>query len=85
VLEARYGVAFWPRISLAPTARRHLGLLGAAIFAILAWGAWLDIFRLVLSPSTVVFGAAYADVYARLPFQHATIVVLLVGAGLSVV
>jgi uncharacterized membrane protein (UPF0182 family) len=85
VLEARYGVAFWPRISLAPTARRHLGLLGAAVFGILAWGAWLDIFRLVLSPSTVVFGAAYADVYARLPFQHATIAVLIVGAGLSVV
>lgn len=84
VMEPRYGVAFWPRVRLMPVARRHLALLVAAIFGLMAWGTWLDRFRLLLSPSPVLFGAGYADIHAQLPFLWMTIVVLVVGAGVSV-
>jgi len=85
VFEARYGVAFWPRASLMPSARRHLGVLGALIFAVLSWGALLDLYGMLLTPGNIVFGPGYADVYARLPFQHVTIAVLAAGAGLTLV
>lgn len=87
VIEARPGsVGAWPRIRLIPTARRHLSLLTALLLALLAWGAWLEIPETLLSPTDarVAFGASYADVYARIPFLWAAIVVLVAGAGLSV-
>jgi uncharacterized membrane protein (UPF0182 family) len=83
-MEPRYGVAFWPRLRLMPGARRHLSLLVAVIFGLMAWGTWLDRFRLLLSPATVLFGAGYADIHARLPFLWITIVVLAAGALVSV-
>ncbi len=86
VIEARPGVAAWPRISLIATARRHLSLLTAFLLILLAWGAWLEIPGTLLSPTnaSVAFGASYADVYARIPFLWATVIVLGAGAGLSV-
>ncbi len=84
VFEPRYGMAFWPRMRLTANARRHLGLLGAVIFGLLAWSAWLDTFDLLLTQGASLFGAGYSDVYARLPFLHITTGVLIVGAMLSV-
>jgi uncharacterized membrane protein (UPF0182 family) len=84
-LEPRYGVAFWPHIRLVPTARRHLGVLGALVLGLMAVGTWLDRFRLLLSPATVLFGAGYADLHARLPFLWIAIVVLTAGAVLALV
>jgi uncharacterized membrane protein (UPF0182 family) len=84
VMEPRYGVAFWPHFRLMPGARRHLAILVAVVFGLMAWGTWLDRFRLLLSPATVLFGAGYADVHARLPILWITIVVLAVGALVSV-
>ncbi len=86
VIEARPGAASWPKISLIPTARRHLSLLAALVLTLLAWGAWLQIPETLLSPTNarVAFGASYADVYARIPFLWASIVVLVAGAGLAV-
>src|SRR5262249_6072102 len=84
-LEPRYGVAFWPKIRLVPTARRHLGVLACIAFGLMAVGTWLDRFRLMLSPATVLFGAGYADLHARLPFLWITIVVLVVSALLALV
>ena len=85
VIESRYGVAFWPRVRLIPAARRHLGILGAIIFSLMAWGAWLELPRTLLSSvdSAVTFGASYTDVHATFPFLWATLVVLAAGAGLS--
>jgi uncharacterized membrane protein (UPF0182 family) len=83
VLESRYGFAFWPRVRLAPTARRHLGILAALIFGLMAWGAWLDIPRMLIAPANVIFGASYANVHADLPFLRLTIVVLVMGGMLS--
>ena len=85
VIESRHGVAFWPQIRLIPSARRHLGILGAIIFGLMAWGAWLELSRTLLSQATptVAFGASYTDVHATFPFLWASLVVLVAGAGLS--
>ena len=49
----------------------------------MAWGTWLEIPQTLLAPSTIVFGASYADVHARIPFLWVTIGVLVIGAGLA--
>jgi len=86
VIEARPGVSSWPRIRLIPAARRHLSLLTALILGLMAWGAWLEIPRVLLTPTTsvVAFGASFADVYAHIPFLRVTIAVLVLGAALSI-
>ena len=84
VIEPRYGLAFWPRVRLIPAARRHLALLSAALFGVLAWSAWLQIPQALLTPATVVYGVAYADWHARIPFIWISFVVLVLGAALSV-
>ena len=84
VIEPRRGSGFFPSIRLVPKARRHIGLLGALVFGLLAWGTWLDIPRLLLSPSESVFGAGYVDVHARLPILWITVAVLSAGAALAV-
>jgi uncharacterized membrane protein (UPF0182 family) len=71
-------------VRLASRARRHLGLLGAALLITMAVGAWLDRPRTLLTPSSIIRGAAYTDVHARLPFALAETAAALVGAGLAV-
>ncbi len=85
-LESRYGFALWPKLKLVPSARRHLALLAAVIFALMAWGAWLDIPRLLIAPTTTnaIFGASYANVYADLPFLKITLAALGLGCLLSI-
>jgi uncharacterized membrane protein (UPF0182 family) len=83
VIEPRHGVAFWPRLRLIPLARRHLALLLAAVFALLAWNTWLQMPQMLLTPGTVVFGASYVDWHARLPFLWAALVVLVAGVALA--
>jgi len=87
VIEPRPQTGFLPRVRLMTSARRHLGLLAAAVFLLLAWGAWLDRFTMVLAPApaSAFFGASYADVHARLPVLWITLVVLVIGAALAVV
>jgi hypothetical protein len=56
-------------LSMTPAVRRHLALLGAVFFVLLATGAWLGRYELLITahPAGVIYGAAYADVYGRLP------------------
>ena len=61
-------------------ARRHLSLLAAAVLLLLAAGAYLDAFGLVLSRNDIIVGANYADVSARLPALRILGVVSVVGA-----
>lgn len=85
-MEPRYGVAFWPRMNLATSARRHLMVLLAMLFALMAWGTWLELPRTLLtgSATNVVFGASYTDVYARIPFLRVSLVVLSLASLVSV-
>jgi uncharacterized membrane protein (UPF0182 family) len=65
-------------------AQRHLALLAAALFLVLAYGCWLRIPSLLTSSSSVLFGASYVDVHARLPVLYVLMAVTLMGAALSV-
>ena len=66
-------------------ARRHLGLIIAGLFLLLAWGAYLDIPRVLTTPAGTVYGASYVDVLLRVPVFRVLLAAALVGAGLSVI
>jgi uncharacterized membrane protein (UPF0182 family) len=52
---------------IARMARAHLLVLGAGLLLVKAFGYRLDLYRLLLSPTGVVFGAGYTDINASLP------------------
>jgi uncharacterized membrane protein (UPF0182 family) len=84
----RYGIAFWPTLNLTPRARRHLSWLGALALALMAWGAWLDIPRTLITAasgdtSAVTFGASYADVHGTIPVLRLQLVILSLGSVLA--
>ena len=88
VAESRYGIAFWPRLRLGARARRHLTLLLTVALVLLAWGAWLDLARTLVTPgsgdtSAVVFGASYRDVHATIPVQRLKLVIASLAALLA--
>ena len=64
-------------------ARRHLGLIVAGLFLLLAWGAYLEVPRLLSTPGGIVYGASYVDVAVRVPVFRVLMAVALVGAMLS--
>ena len=74
---------FPQRLSMSPTARRHLILLGAAFFALLAWGAWLQRTEHLVESSGLIHGASYADVYGRMPAALLLMGIAVVGAALA--
>ena len=71
-------------LSMTPNVRRHISLLVAVFFVLLAAGAWLGRFELLIHPAGIIYGASYADVNARLPVALGLTVVSLLGAGLAV-
>jgi uncharacterized membrane protein (UPF0182 family) len=73
---------FPARVRMAPSARRHLSLLAAAFFLLLALGAWLGRAELLTSPSGIIYGASYADVHGRMPAALAVMAAAVIGAGL---
>ena len=85
VIEARHTASSWPRIRLVPIARRHLSLLAALVLGLMAWGAWLEVPKTLITPTpaSVAFGASYSDMYARIPFIWITFGVLILGAALA--
>jgi uncharacterized membrane protein (UPF0182 family) len=64
--------------------RLHLSLLAAGLFLALAFGDWLGISDLLTSRSSVVQGASYVDVYARIPALRVLMVAGIVAAALAV-
>ncbi|MBY0494673.1 MAG: UPF0182 family protein [Cyanobacteria bacterium] len=65
-------------------ARRHLAWLAAALFVVLALGAWLSRLQEIVSASGIIQGASYADVHGRMPAALALTVTSIVAAGLAV-
>ncbi|MDD5657378.1 MAG: UPF0182 family protein, partial [Elusimicrobia bacterium] len=55
------------RPRLGGRAARHLLAAAALVLFAWAWGDWLDRYGLLTRPGHAFFGAAYADVHARLP------------------
>ena len=78
------GAGFGVTLRLSPAARRHLALLAAVFFLLLALGAWLARAELLTQPSGVIFGASYADVHGRMPAAMALVAAAVIAAGLSV-
>jgi uncharacterized protein len=71
--------------ALSANARRHLLLLAAAFFALLAFGAWLSLPQYLLESSSLIHGATYTDVAARMPVARIRLFVALAAAVLAVV
>jgi uncharacterized membrane protein (UPF0182 family) len=84
VMEQRRGSTGWPRFRLVPAARRHLALLGAVMFGLMAWGAYLARAQTLLTQASILFGVSYVDMHANLPFLTLSVVVLVIGAGLAI-
>ena len=83
VIEPRRGPGVFPAVRLVTSARRHIGVLAALVFALVAWGTWFDIPRTLLTPGESVFGAGYVDIHARIPILWITVAVLAAGSGLA--
>ncbi|HKE83101.1 MAG TPA: UPF0182 family protein, partial [Vicinamibacterales bacterium] len=75
---------FPARLSMSRHARRHLSLLAAVFFLLLAWGAWLHRTEHLIETSGLVYGASYADVYGRMPAAFLVMAACVIGAALSV-
>ena len=65
----------------APGVRIHLSILAALVMFTIGFGHWIDRWELLLSAEGAVFGAAYADVNARMPAML-IMTIIAVGAGL---
>ena len=74
---------FPARLSMSTAARRHLALLAAAFFLLLAWGAWLQRTEHLIESSGLIHGASYSDVYGRMPAALLLMIVALAGAALA--
>ena len=70
---------------LGGSVQRHLTLLAAALFGVLAFGAWLRIPALLTQSSGILHGASYADVHARMPSLRLLVAAAVGAAVLSVV
>ena len=63
----------------------HVSIIAAILMFTLAAGHWFDRWELVLSDSGVVYGAAYADVNARMPALLIMTIIAAVGGVLMIV
>ncbi len=70
------------RLSIHSRARTHLGVLGALLFLVFAFDAWLEMPGLLYSKLGPVSGASYADVHARLPALRVKVAIATVAAAL---
>jgi hypothetical protein len=68
---------------LSDRSLRHLSMLAAIVFLLLATGAWLGQPGLLVQASSVVQGASYVDVEARLPALRLLMGAAVIGAILA--
>jgi len=64
-------------------AKRHLAVVAAALLLVLAFSAYLDVPRLLITPAGIVHGAANVDVAVRIPALRALMVAAIGGAALA--
>ncbi|MFB3854079.1 MAG: UPF0182 family protein [Vicinamibacterales bacterium] len=86
-----YGVSGMVSVSLnrgffaAGAAARHVALLAGLLLMVLAFGAWLSVPGLLVTPSGIVHGVAYVDAAARIPAYRILAGFSLAGAVLCAV
>jgi uncharacterized membrane protein (UPF0182 family) len=83
VSAGRMGISPRRGLFAVPPALSHLSILAAALLLTLAFGAWLEVPGLLTSSSTILHGASYVDVNARMPMLRLLSVVAVIGAGLA--
>ena len=66
-----------PKITIAPSARKHLIFLGGIIVLLLAWGYHLKVYGLLYSTQGPAFGASYTDVHIKILAYRLLIIVSL--------
>jgi uncharacterized protein len=75
-----------PRVRFGPSAGRHLGILAAFWFLLIAVRLWtVDAPRLLYSSTGPLVGASYTDLHATLPALRVTAVLAAIGAVLVLV
>ena len=84
VLAGMAGLDRRGNLALDRRARTHLSLLAAGWLAVLAFGAYLGLPRLLITPSGIIDGASFTDVTARIPALWALVGGAVVAAGLAV-
>jgi hypothetical protein len=71
----------WARLKgFAPHVKAHLSVLAALLVLTRAFGYWIDIYNLDLSPRGQVTGASYTDISAQLPALQILVGVSIVTA-----
>ncbi|HTM04945.1 MAG TPA: UPF0182 family protein [Vicinamibacterales bacterium] len=83
VMAGSLAAGFPTRLSLPRPVRRHLSLLAAALFAVLALGAWIERAEYLTQAGNLIHGATYADAHARIPATLALTVVAALGVVLA--
>ncbi len=63
--QAEEKTVSFPKISIAPRAKKHLVFLGGIIVLLIAWGFYLKIYGLLYSTQGPAFGASYTDVHIK--------------------
>jgi len=84
VLAGAAGLGVRGAAAMHGRARRHLSLLAAVLFLLIAAGTWLAMAQVLVTPASIIHGASYVDVHARLPLLRVTMVVLVAAAALAV-
>ena len=74
--------AFPTRLTMTTAARRHLSLLAAVFFVLMAFGSWLGRAEHLLTPGGLIHGPGYADVYGRMPAALLMAAAALIAAAL---
>src|SRR5438105_627793 len=77
---ADIGVSARNALALARPARAHLSILGGVFLALIAFGYVLDQFDLLFRDETVLTGAGYTSITARLPALEILTVVVAIAA-----
>ncbi|HTJ59775.1 MAG TPA: UPF0182 family protein [Candidatus Saccharimonadales bacterium] len=77
---ADIGVSARNALALARPARAHLSILGGVFLALIAFGYVLDQFDLLFRDETVLTGAGYTSINARLPALEILTVVVAIAA-----
>jgi uncharacterized membrane protein (UPF0182 family) len=70
-------------VRMRSAVRRHLAVIAAALMLLLAFGAYLDVPRMLISPGGIVHGVANVDVVIRIPALRLLMVAAAIGAGLA--
>ena len=72
-------------ISADKRVKIHVGILAGSFIINIAFGFYLDQFQLLFSPHGIIFGAAYADIHARLYVLRALIALTVLSGVLFII